>query len=290
MGPTASGKSDVAEKVADQLGLSLINADAFMIYKGLDIGTNKPTRRGDYALLDLIEPHQDFGVGEYVVRASDELQRHWSEKKGAVIVGGTGFYIRALLEQYDDLMPPPDPKLRAELMNLQASNGVEGLAKTLLERTPEVAKNMDLKNPVRVRRALERALDPRPPIKFSLPAFKIRKFVLDPTGIDDLIELRAKYMIENGWIEEVRHLLGKNIDPGAPGFRAIGYDYIIGIVNGTVTREEALLGIVRESRQYARRQRTWLRGEPRVTKTFVGDTSADFSAASAKEIVDYCFV
>ncbi|HXH60285.1 MAG TPA: (d)CMP kinase, partial [Fimbriimonadaceae bacterium] len=95
MGPTASGKSAVAEHVARDLDYQLINADALMVYRGLDIGTNKPQNKEDYELLDLVEPQEEFGVGEWVLRAVEVLNRLWSERRGAVIVGGTGFYVRA---------------------------------------------------------------------------------------------------------------------------------------------------------------------------------------------------
>ncbi len=290
MGSTASSKSDVAENIADQLGLSLLSADAFMVYKRLDIGTNKPPRKDEYRLIDIVEPCDEFGVGEYVVRASEVLQEFWDEQKGAVIVGGTGFYVRALVEQYDDLMPPPNPDLRAELMELQEREGIEGLVAALKSSCPDLVATVDLKNPVRVRRALERARDPRPSIKFELPPFKIEKYVLDPEGIDDAITARASNMLKSGWIEETACLLAEKIAPTAPGFRAIGYDCVIGIVQGTMSSEEAELRIVAETRQYARRQRTWLRSEPRVTKWFRGDVGGDFSTACAKEIVDACFV
>lgn len=290
MGPTASGKSDVAERLADRFGLTLISADAFMVYKGLDIGTNKPARKSDYELIDIVEPFDEFGVGEFVLRAAEALNRFWDAGKGVVIVGGTGFYIRALLEKYDDLMPPPSPSLRAELMMVEASEGLDGLVTRLTMASPRGLPEIDLKNPVRVRRAIERTLEPRSAIRFDYPDFKVSKFVLDPSGTDEAIHDRTRALLTGGWIEETTVLLQRNIEPTAPGFRAIGYDCVIGVVQGALSITEAEASIVAETRQYARRQRTWLRSEPGVTRRFEGNVGSDFSKACAEEIAHDCFV
>ncbi len=263
MGPTASGKSAVAEAIADRLGLQLVSADAFMVYRGFDIGTNKPKRK-DYELIDIIDPHEEFGVGEWVRLATTELDHLWNEKKGALIVGGTGFYIRALFEEYAEMRSAPDPALRADLEQRLDRDGLAALVEQLWSLDPDAAQATDLKNPVRVRRALERALDPSPPIDFQLPPFIKHKFVLqaDPAELDQAIQTRVDAMFQAGWKQEVQCLLEKGTQTAAPAFRAIGYECLVDLISGRLGEEEAKAKIATATRQYAKRQRTWLRSEP----------------------------
>lgn len=295
MGPTASGKSDVAESLADSLGLQLVNADAFMVYSGLDIGTNKPARKAEYGLIDIVGPDEEFGVGEYVRRASDLLWQIYNGSpsplqggggannespshptldpapltlnpppRGAVVVGGTGFYVRALFEEYTGLMPAPDPALRERLEDREQREGLSALAQELAEKAPEIAQATDLQNPVRVRRALEKLADPRPPIEFKLPPFAKSKFILDPPqdDLDAAIARRVDAMLAAGWEHEVRTLLDSGLNKSSPALRAIGYQSMIGLIEGRLSKEEARLKTITETRQYAKRQRTWLRSEP----------------------------
>src|SRR5689334_3511641 len=127
MGPTGSGKTEVAEAIAERLGAQLINADAFQVYRGMDIGTAKPTEKHRYRLLDLKQPNAGFGVGEFVQLASEELRELHHEGRDAVVVGGTGLYIRALFEGYAEMVSPPDPNLRSELMARERTKGLATL-------------------------------------------------------------------------------------------------------------------------------------------------------------------
>ena len=289
MGPTGSGKSVVAEALAKELDLQLVSADAFMVYRGLDIGTNKPADTGKYELIDIVGPGDGFGVGEWVRLAQTVLQKLWGKGRGAVVVGGTGFYVRALFEEYDDLSHAPDPELRDELMRREQEEGLEPLVAELLEKSPQASEKIDLKNPVRVRRALEKLSDARPPIKVELPAFHKAKIVLDvPVEIlNQVIEKRTESMFEAGWRQEVEGLLHRGTERNAPGFRAIGYDCIVDLVEGELDLEQAKQRIVTETRQYAKRQRTWLRSEPGTPRVQVGEVSQTASAKATCEIIDY---
>ncbi len=287
MGPTASGKSEVAELLADRLGLQLVNADAFMVYRGLDIGTNKPARKAEYELIDIVGPDEEFGVGEYVRRAADLLERLFCEDRGAVVVGGTGFYVRALFEEYTGLMPAPDPALRERLDDRERAEGLPALAKELAEMAPEIAQATDLQNPVRVRRALEKLADSRPPIAFKLPPFAKSKFILDPpqNDLDEAIARRVDAMFAAGWEDEVAELLAKGVAKTSPAFRAIGYQSLIGLIEGRLSTEEARLKTITETRQYAKRQRTWLRSEPSAHVIPTGN-----AAKPAVEAVFECLI
>lgn len=262
MGPTASGKTSFAEALADQTGCQLINADAFQVYRGLDIGTAKSERRSDYLLMDLIEPTEDFGVGAWIRHAVAALEELARAGRGAIVVGGTLYYIRALFEEYADLREPPDPELRLALNR----RTTEELNEELRARDPEAAATVDPANRVRVQRALERLESV--PLRFTLPPFRKLKLGLDPdpAGLRDRIGLRVHRMVAEGWRQEVEELMVQGVPREAPGMRAHGYRAFWDVAAGASTLDEILPGIAVEVAQYAKRQRTWMRAEPNLVK------------------------
>lgn len=266
MGPTGSGKSSLAEQIASQTDAQLINADAFMVYRGFDIGTNKPTGRDRYRLLDLKDPEEDFGVGEYVLLAQEVLWETWKAGRNAIVVGGTGFYIRALFEEWQDLAPAPDPALRADLEERLKNHGLAELVRQLRELSSESAEQIDLRNPVRVRRALERVLVPTEPIKVQLPPYrKLKVGLLPPVeDLDQALAERTAILLASGWLKEVESLAAKGVPENCAAMRAIGYRTLLRVVGGDCELSEALSRITLETRQYAKRQRTWLRSEPNL--------------------------
>ncbi|MBX3110577.1 MAG: tRNA (adenosine(37)-N6)-dimethylallyltransferase MiaA [Fimbriimonadaceae bacterium] len=261
-GPTGSGKSWLAEAVADRTGARLANADAFQVYRGLDIGTAKPVDKSRYALLDLVGPEEEFSVVQWVTAAQDVLAQAWADQADVVLVGGTGFYLRALTEQYTDLGAAPDPALRQEL----AATALPELVARLRELDPDAAAQTDLANPVRVRRAIERALSPAPPLRVTLPPFHVLKVATWPEGDWHGQKLRERVdaMWSAGWPDEVKGLLEQGVGPTAPGLRAIGYHTVIEHLRGLVPEQDAKESIAMATRQYAKRQKTWLRSEPRL--------------------------
>ncbi|MBI1756495.1 MAG: tRNA (adenosine(37)-N6)-dimethylallyltransferase MiaA, partial [Fimbriimonas ginsengisoli] len=264
MGVTASGKTALAEALALHLDAQLISADAFQVYRGMDIGTAKPPNKADYRLLDLREPDEAFGVGEWVRLAQAELEELYARGRNAIVVGGTGYYVRALLEEYADLRPPPDPELRRELDERLAAHGLPTLARELERIAPEVAARTDLKNPARVRRALERELSPHDVVAIRLPPFRRIKLGIEcPTKwVEEQIAARVEQMVHNGWAGEVARLLDQGYRPEHPGFRAIGYRAMARFVEGEMESGEAAASVIVDTRNYAKRQRTWLRREP----------------------------
>jgi tRNA dimethylallyltransferase len=266
MGSTASGKSALAEMLADQWDAVIINADAFQIYQGMDIGTAKPQDQTRYELLDIKAPNEDFGVGEFVLLAAERLRHHFEHGRNVIVCGGTGFYVRALFEEFQDLEPAPDPKLRAELDERIAQEGLQSLVNELLRKAPHLAIKTDLKNPVRVRRSLEKALSPHPPISFSLPPFRKHKFALSLNVENSYVKIiqRTQSMIQNGWVHEVKQLLSQGYRSGDPGFRAIGYELIEQCLLNDGQEQDLIDRIVLDTVQYAKRQRTWLRSEPHL--------------------------
>jgi tRNA dimethylallyltransferase len=265
MGPTASGKTDLAESLAEHFGAQLLNADAFQVYKGLDIGTGKPAHKDRYELLDIVEPNEQFGLGAWVPLAIESLWRVWREARPAIMVGGTGLYVRALFEGYAFIGDAPDPDLRAKLAEEERTDGQFAMYHRLQKLDPDAAARVDSANPRRVLRALEKALRPSPPLRMELPPFTRIKLALNPPA-DELstrIEARLSQMMKAGWLDEVR----KVRDSGAatidsPGLRAIGYRNLWEFLDGSTTLESAEEKIGVLTRQYAKRQRTWLRSEP----------------------------
>src|SRR5689334_19868989 len=125
MGPTGAGKSAVAERLAEEFDARLVSADAFQVYRGLDIGTNKPEYGSKCALIDVVDPTEEFGLGQWVGLAQQELERCWELARNAIVVGGTGLYVRALFEEFADLRPPPDPDLRRLLEDREQREGLD---------------------------------------------------------------------------------------------------------------------------------------------------------------------
>lgn len=266
MGPTGSGKSDVAERLAREIGATLVNADAFQVYRGFDIGTNKPVRRDLYRLIDILEPTESFGVGKWMRLALDELEAAYASGKDVVVVGGTGLYVRALFESYSALAGAPDPALRARLSARLEEDGLGSLVCELKSMDPAAAERIDLRNPVRVTRAIERAMDRGRPAQAEAPPFRKFKFGLN-SAVADLnkrLGERVVQMVEAGWLDEVRTILESGVPIGAPAMRAIGYHSMVEVVLGDAALDEAIQAVTQATRRYAKRQRTWLRAEPRL--------------------------
>lgn len=260
MGPTASGKSSVAEWLAERLDAQILNGDAFQIYRGMDIGTAKPLSRERYSLLDLRDADEDYGVGEYVVDASRLLHDLFAQNRNVVICGGTGLYVRALMEEYKDLQPPPDPSLREELSQWP----LEKAAARLMELEPNT--QTDLKNPIRVKRRIEKIHGAANSIVFTLPEFRTKKVAIVPDLTQTVLSIqrRTLEMFQTGWVDEVQRLLNKGYQPTDPGFRAIGYRAIATSLSDPEDEGQLVEQIALETIQYAKRQRTWLRAEPKL--------------------------
>ncbi len=277
MGPTGSGKSDLAEGLARSLGAVLISADAFQVYRGFDIGTNKPSDPSGYELIDVCDADEQFGLGEWLSLVVPVLEKAWSEKKDVVVVGGTGLYIRALFEGYADMSGAPDPALREELMRREQEEGLGALVAELERLNSEIARRVDLKNPMRVRRALEKILGGDTGIMFVIPGFLKLKYGLevDREAHRGILEDRLNVMIDRGWIEEVRKLNDLGISESSPAMRAIGYHTWTKYLSGATTFDEAKAEVLTLTVQYAKRQRTWMRKEPGLMVYEVDPTSVE---------------
>jgi tRNA dimethylallyltransferase len=277
-GPTATGKTGLAIGVALDLidsgvPVEIISADSRQVYRGLDIGTAKARpaeRRGvPHHGLDLVDPDRPFSVADFADHVATVLPRIAKNGGLAILVGGTGLYLRAIARGLDTAALPSDPAVRARLEAELLEDGVDWLATRLTALAPERAAAIDLRNPRRVVRALEIATidggrGPLPaPRGYGAPVEWIGLDVDRPTHLA-WIEGRARAQFDGGLIEEAR-ALRQRFDPTLPAFSAIGYREAWAVLDGTLDREGAIAEDARRNAAFAKRQRTWFRAESGIT-------------------------
>jgi tRNA dimethylallyltransferase len=273
-GATATGKSDIAIEVAQEIGAEIINADSMQLYRGMDIGTAKLTveeRKGiPHHLLDVLDVSEDSTVAWYQEQARAAITEIHGRGKDAVIVGGTGLYIKAIL---DDLnFPDTDPEVRAKLEAELAEFGAAALFTRLEELDPAAALAIDRANTRRVIRALEVIEITGMPFTANLPREDSSRYpdalqfglVMDREHLRERIDQRVDRMWDAGFVDEVDRLIIQGIGNGSTAQRALGYAQIIAMRSGTMTEEEAKEDTKRASRQYARRQETWFSRDARI--------------------------
>ena len=273
-GATATGKSDIAIEVAQELGAEIINADSMQLYRGMDIGTAKLTveeRKGiPHHLLDVLDVSEDSTVAWYQEQARAAITEIHGRGKDVVIVGGTGLYIKAIL---DDLnFPDTDPEVRAKLEAELAEFGAAALFTRLEELDPAAALAIDRANSRRVIRALEVIEITGLPFTANLPREDSSRYpdalqfglVMDREHLRGRIDQRVDRMWDTGFVDEVDRLISQGIGNGSTAQRALGYAQIIAMRSGTMTEEEAKEDTKRASRQYARRQETWFSRDARI--------------------------
>lgn len=276
VGATAVGKSDLAFEVARISGGEIVSGDALQVYRGLDIGTAKPTTaeraRIPHHLIDVLDPVERFSAGRFATMARAVLEGIAARGRPAILAGGSGLYLRALLEGIAPL-PPPDAAVRARLEKRFVEEGLAALRSELARVDPATASRLGAGDRQRILRALEVALATGRPLsswlaetpfgREPLPARRIG-LTLPRALLYDRIEARVRRMIDAGWLEEVRTLLASGIEPGAPAFQAIGYAQWVRHLAGELGFEEAFRRIVVATRRYAKRQETWFRHEADV--------------------------
>ena len=266
VGPTAVGKTALAIELAEQFDAEIVNADAFQVYRGLDVLTAKPDaeaqRRVRHHLLSQISLFETMSAASFRELARAALSDVHSRKKNAIVVGGSGLYLKAITHGFDQV-PPPDPKMREELNRLPQKE----LAERLQKLSPELAARTDLKNPRRVIRAIEIAASVIPSRVVatdavrepqSAPAATATNGVLLLRHRDDLyqrINERVNAMFRDGVEEEVRALQ----DIGQTAASALGLKEIRALIAGQISREECIAKIQQATRRYAKRQLTWFR-------------------------------
>ncbi len=273
VGPTASGKTALAVEVALRLGGEVVNADAFQLYRGMDVGTAKPTpaeRRGvPHHLLDVLDVTQEATVAGYQRAAGQVLDAVAARGRHAVLVGGSGLYVRAVLDGLE--IPPTDPAVRARLEAELVTVGAPALHARLTERDPAAAAAILPSNGRRVVRALEVGELTGGPFRATLPAGAyVRPAVqvgLDvPRALlDERIAARVDRMWDAGLVDEVRGLRAAGLASGRTAARALGYAQVLRMLDGELGEREAKEQTAQATRRYARRQESWFRRDPRVT-------------------------
>lgn len=273
-GATATGKSDIALDIAEQIGAEIINADSMQLYAGMDIGTAKLSvgqRRGiPHHLLDVLSVKQDSTVAWYQQLAREQISEIHSRNKHVVLVGGTGLYIKAVL---DDLnFPDTNPEVRTRLESEAEEYGADSLFARLQELDPAAALAIDRANTRRIIRALEVIEITGKPFTANLPREDSSRFpdalqfglAMEREHLRERIDLRVEKMWEQGFVAEVDALIADGILEGSTAQRALGYSALIAMRAGEMTEEDAKEETKRSTRQYARRQETWFSRDARI--------------------------
>ena len=265
-GPTASGKTSLAIQLAQELNAEIINADSRQFYRKLDIGTAKPTPSELTAVkhhfIDIHNPDEYYSAGEFEKDVMEFLDAYYISHDRALLIGGSGLYIKAVLEGFDDL--PRDEELRAKLNERLQTEGLESLQFAIKGLDPEFSKTEDFKNPQRVIRALEtmeltgKRWSDLQTGQIQKRDFKIRAFYLNPNRehLYDRINARVESMIANGLEDEVSSL-SKYRESNA--LQTVGYKEWFQHQDGIFTRDEAISKIKQPTRNYAKRQITWFK-------------------------------
>jgi tRNA dimethylallyltransferase len=291
VGPTGSGKTELALALAARFPVEILVADSRQVFRGMDIGTAKPDARARAAvphhLIDLVTPDQLFSVAVWASEARRLVSEVSARGRLPLVVGGSGLYLAALLDGYA-FGPAPRPEHRARLNAELASAGIAVLADRLRAVDPATAARVDLRNPRRVARALERSVAaddrvaPPAPAKPWSGAIKLIGISRPTEVLNRRIDQRAHWLFANGLVEEVRSLLAAGHDPRQPPLTGHGYGEAARYLAGEWSLEEAVVVTARRTRQYAKRQRTWFRRDPRIVWLEAGDPPGDDPALVAE--------
>lgn len=289
VGPTAVGKSALADALAERMGGPVVSADAMQVYRGMDIGTAKvpvPDRRVPLLLVDIVDPDVPYSAALYQRDARDVIDRLLAEGVTPVVCGGTGLYIRAALDEMDFPAGKIGDESRGAYDRLAGELGPRGLHALLAERDPASAAVIHPNNVRRVVRALEMhdegssyaeqksgfsRFDPHyDTVYFGLTMARERLY--------ERIDRRVDMMFEAGLVQEVEGLLSKGLGAALTSRQAIGYKEVIDMLEGRLTEQEARDMIKRRSRRYAKRQISWFKRDPRIRWIDAGDMDPESAA------------
>ena len=278
VGPTASGKTDAAQIVAERLGGEVVSADSMQIYRGMTVGTAAPTEAEmqgvPHHMIAVAEPSEQWSAAEYVAKATPIVDDILFRGKLPILVGGTGLWMDALIRGHGFAGGHAGGEVRRELETRFDRDGIEPLLAELRQVDPESAARLHPADTKRILRALEVYLETGETISAhnaatrQLPprydAVWIGLQFADRADMKALIDRRVDKMAEEGLLEEVQALLAMGLPRNATAMQAIGYKEFLGVLDGTLTEQEALELVKLRSRQYAKRQLTWLRRNPAI--------------------------
>ena len=277
-GPTAVGKSDFALSYAQKKGAEIVSCDASLVYRGMDIGTAKPSgedrARVPHHLIDLHSVDQIYDIMSYVKDAQAAVADIFARGKSVVVTGGSGFYLKSFFAPVIDAVKVSD-LVRAEVDKLYRINGLDGLLEDLHHRSPQGVGNLDINNPRRVLRALERCIASGKSLPVLQAEFAARPepyiecekhYILlerDRENLKKRAVHRADLMLRNGLIEEVEALLNEGIRENPSAASAIGYRETIAFLEGHIKHTDLLPAIVENTRHLIKKQLTWFRTQIR---------------------------
>ena len=288
VGPTATGKSDLAVQLALQHDGEIVGADSRHIYRGMDIGTAKPPPEHLAAvrhhMVDIVEPDEPYSIALYLRQARKAISDILERGKLPVVAGGSGQYVWGLLEGWQIPEAPPSPELRAKLEGRAVSEGGEALYRELAQSDPEAAERIDPRNVRRVIRALELRLTPgKPPdpMRKTGPPFNpvIVGLTLPRAELYRRIDARVDAMMAAGWLDEVRALMERGCSLDLPSMSSLGYGELGRCLKGEIELDEAVRAIKTRTHRFARQQHAWFRADD--------ERIAWFDASTPSEAIDY---
>lgn len=297
VGPTAVGKSALAEVLALDLGGEVVSADAMQVYRGMDIGTAKPPaggRAAPYHCIDLVDPGETYSAARFQHDARAAIADIAERERVPILCGGTGLYVRAALDDWAFPYGEAATSGRARLEALAAEIGPEGLHALLADRDPEAAARIHPNNVRRVVRALE-MLESGTSYAAQAVRFAERESVYEAVMLGltmnrerlyARIDERVDRMLAAGLLEEVQGLLSRGFREALTAAQAIGYKELVPVVEHGVDLGEAAAAIRRATRRYAKRQMTWFRADPRITWLDVTELSPDQTRSAALRLVE----
>ena len=300
VGPTAVGKTAVAIELARGLGGEIVSADSMAVYTGMDIGTAKPDQkqgaRARFHLIDVADPGRTFSVGDYQILAHSSIDDITRRSPPAIVVGGSGLYVRAAIDGLDAAIPPQDPAIRQILVEEAHRHGKQHIHNRLARVDAESARRIHPNNVKRVIRALEiyqttgvpaselfEQDSKRPP---RYPQARLVGLTMKRPELYARIDQRVDAMIEAGLVDEVRRLLERGVDPALPSMQGLGYKETVGYIQGAYGKNEAVALIKKNTRRFAKRQFTWFNADPRVKWIDVCGLTAEEVSSIVKELIE----
>lgn len=298
VGPTAVGKTEISIQLAERLKGEIVSADSRLFYRGMDIGTAKPTSeeqaRVPHHLIDIANPDEILSLAVFQQKAREAIADIHTRNHLPFLVGGTGQYARAVTEGWIPPEVPPNPELREQLEKWKVENGEDWLYEKLKGLDSQAADMIDPHNVRRTIRALEVIITTGK--KFSeqrgqsdSPYHLVTIGLTRPREeLYQRVDARIEMMIENGFLDEVRTLLEKGYSPSLPTMSAIGYRECISVIQGDLTEEQAKVRMRRATRVYVRRQANWFKeSDPNIRWFRVEDGVVNIIEKNIRELVDF---
>ena len=296
VGPTATGKTTLAVRLAGDFGGEVVSADSRQVYRRMDIGTAKPSPAQRAAvphhLIDVVDPDEEYSLALFLRQARSAIANIQSRSRLPILAGGTGQYVWGLLEGWQVPEVPPNPCLRRTLEARARSEGWTALYAELSKKDPEAARRIDPRNTRRVVRALEVALSRRGGVsdatRKQTPPWNVDVLglTLERADLYRRIDARVDTMMAAGWVAEVEGLLRSGYGPGLPSISSLGYRELCQHLHGQKTLDEAVARIKQRTRRLAKQQQTWFKPSDERIRWFSGSPDGLDSAAFLGRIIE----